>query len=90
MEEEKRAVALNYNNTGDSAPKVLTKACGNLADFLIEKALENGITVIEDEELVSMLYELPEGLEIPEELYKAVADIYIFLYKANKKLRNIG
>lgn len=89
MEEEKKAIALNYKTENNlSAPKVLVKVSGTLADFLIDKAIENGITVIQDEELASLLYELPEGIEIPGELYKAVADIYVFLYNSHKKMKN--
>ncbi len=88
MEEKRKAVALNYdNNDNSSAPKILVKADGRLADFLINKAKDKNITVIEDEHLASLLYDLPEGIEIPESLYKAVADIYVFLYKTHKKFR---
>ena len=92
MHEQKkddRAVALSYNKNEDSAPKILVKGGGELAALIINKAVEWGVTVIEDPDLVEVLYNLPEGIEIPEDLYKMIAELYVFLYKSSKKFREI-
>ena len=87
MNNEEKAVALSYNKQGDNAPKILVTGGGQLAALIINKATELGVTVIEDPDLVEVLYNLPEGIEIPEDLYKTIAELYVFLYKSSKKFR---
>ena len=79
--EEKKAVALRYERRKDSAPKVLAKGKGIIAEKIVELAKKHGIPVIEDEELVSFLVLLDLGEEIPPSLYKAVAKILALVYK---------
>lgn len=86
-EKEDKAVALSYKKNADNAPKILTKGGGKFASLIINKATELGVTVIEDPDLVEVLYNLPEGIEIPEDLYKTIAELYVFLYKSSKKFR---
>jgi flagellar biosynthesis protein len=79
--EEKKAVALRYERRKDSAPKVLAKGKGIIAEKIVELAKKHGIPVIEDEELVSFLVLLDLGEEIPPSLYKVVAKILALVYK---------
>lgn len=85
--EEKKAIALSYSYGNDNAPVILAKGKGKIAKYILEKAIEHDICVMEDKELSEVLYALPEGMEIPEELYKAVAQVYVFLYKTHNKFR---
>lgn len=72
------AIALEYDE--DNAPVVNAKGTGDLAKRIIEIAKENNIYLKEDEELIQILAELDLGEEIPEQLYKAVAEIIAFAY----------
>ena len=83
--EEKKAVALRYERRKDSAPKVLAKGKGIIAEKIVELAKKHGIPVIEDEELVSFLVLLDLGEEIPPSLYKAVAKILALVYAATRQ-----
>ncbi len=85
MDEIKKAIALKYEKEKDNAPKVVAKGKGVVAQKIIEIAEENGIYIKEDPELVEILSTLDIYEEIPEELYKAVAEILVFIYKNIQK-----
>ena len=72
-----RAVALSYN--GDSgAPVVVASGMGYLAEKIVEVATENGVPVYEDNSLATMLSQLALGQEIPDSLYQAIVEIYVY------------
>ncbi|WP_187648132.1 EscU/YscU/HrcU family type III secretion system export apparatus switch protein [Nitrosophilus labii] len=83
---KKEAVALKYNREIDSAPKVIAKGKGVVAQNILEFAKEHNIPIKEDPELVQILSKLEIDKEIPPELYKAVAKILIYIYKSKEKL----
>ncbi|MGB9710372.1 MAG: EscU/YscU/HrcU family type III secretion system export apparatus switch protein [Thermodesulfovibrio sp.] len=87
MTEQKKAVALKYDKERDTAPKVVAKGRGWIADKIIELARQHGIPLKEDEALVEVLSKLPLYEEIPVELYKAVAEILVFVYKIKGKIK---
>lgn len=72
-----RAVALSYG-AGDSAPVVVASGMGYLAEKIVEVAQENGVPVYEDNSLATMLSQLALGQEIPESLYRAIVEIYVY------------
>jgi flagellar biosynthesis protein len=72
------AIALEYDE--ENAPVVNAKGTGDLAKRIIEIAKENNIYLQEDQDLIQILAELNLGDEIPEQLYKAVAEIIAFAY----------
>jgi flagellar biosynthesis protein len=79
----RRATALRYEGTG--APKVTATGRGYIADRIIEVAQENGIPIREDPALVGALESLELGEEIPEDLYKAVAEAIAWAYSLDAK-----
>ncbi len=81
----KRAVALKYDPADGAAPKVVAKATGVTADRMLAIARQNGVPIREDKALVTVLSKLNIDQEIPPQLYRAVAAILAFLYKANQK-----
>ncbi|QEL13334.1 EscU/YscU/HrcU family type III secretion system export apparatus switch protein [Limnoglobus roseus] len=81
----KRAVALKYDPKEAGAPKIVAKATGATADRMLAIARQNGVPVREDKALVTVLSKLNIDQEIPPQLYRAVAAILAFLYKANQK-----
>lgn len=87
-EESKKAVALKYyEENKDSAPKVVAKGRGWIAEKIIEIARHHGIPLKEDDALVEVLSKLELYEEIPVELYKAVAEILVFVYQIKGKLK---
>lgn len=81
----KKAVALGYNKSKDSAPKVLASGSGEVAKNIINLAKEHDIPIKEDADLVELLSKVDINEEIPPNLYKAVAEIFSFLYKMTNK-----
>jgi flagellar biosynthesis protein len=74
------AVALAYL-AGQSAPKVVAKGGGLIAEAIIERAREHGVFVHESKELVSLLMQVDLDEQIPPALYRAVAELLAWLYR---------
>ncbi len=74
----KKAVALRYDVDKNIAPVIVASGMGHVAEKIIEIAGENKVPIYEDTSLTTILTQLELGSEIPEELYKAVVDIYVF------------
>ena len=72
------AVALEYD--GETAPKVTAKGMNDIADKIIEIATEHGIPLQQNDGLVEVLSDMSLGDEIPENLYKAIAEVIAFAY----------
>jgi len=85
-ETAKKSVALQYDKEKDVSPKVVAKGTGGLAEKIIEKAKDCDIPIYEDKALVEVLSEIELDREIPPELYKAVAEILAWVYKAHKSI----
>jgi flagellar biosynthesis protein len=83
---QKKAVALRYKKDEDQAPKIVAKGSGKIAEKIIELAKAHGIYIKEDKALIEVLSTLDIYEEIPTELYKAVAEILVFIYSLNKKI----
>lgn len=85
-EKQKKAAALKYDQKYASAPIVTAKGSGLTANNILEKAQEKDIPVIEDASLIELLAALNINETIPEELYQAVAEVFAFIYQADKKM----
>lgn len=72
-----RAVALQYG-VSDSAPVIVAAGMGHLAEKILDVAQENGVPIYEDNSLATILSQLNLGQQIPEELYRAVVEIYVY------------
>jgi flagellar biosynthesis protein len=81
----KRAVALKYEPEIGSAPTIIAKGQGAIADEILRRAQENGIPVQEDPSLVEVLSKLDLNQEIPPELYKLVAEVLSFVYRSDRR-----
>ncbi len=81
----KKAVALKYEKDQDSAPKVIAKGKGKVAENIIELARKNDIPIKDDPDLIEVLSSLEINEEIPSEIYVAVAELLAFVYSANSK-----
>ena len=79
------AVALHYDRSG--APRVVAKGRGSIGDRIIEVAKANNIPIEENEVLAGALSNVELGDEIPEELYKAVAEVLIFVLRLSGRIR---
>lgn len=83
------AIALKYDDREMMAPQIMTKGMRQFAGLIREIAAEEGIPVIENPPLAWTLIELEIGDEVPEELYTAVAEILVTIYRM-KEAREPG
>ena len=81
---KKKAIALRYDRGVDSAPKVIGKGQGLLAQKILDLAAEHGIPILPDADLVEVLSLLNLNEEIPPEAYVIVAEILAFVYRTNQ------
>ncbi len=83
-----KAIALKYDMDKDNAPKITAKGKGKTASNIIKIAKENDIPIKKDEDLIELLSQLNIDKEIPASMYKAVAEIFSFIYDlSNNKNR---
>jgi flagellar biosynthetic protein FlhB len=81
------AVALSYKLDSMEAPKVVAKGVGFLALKIRELAQKHDIPIVENKPLAQNLYKSVEiGETIPGHLYRAVAEILAYIYKAKNML----
>jgi len=80
------AVALRYQPEApffDSAPRLIAKGQGLLADRILEIGRRNGVPIEQNPDLLSLLEPLDVNRIIPQELFQAVAIVLAALYRAN-------
>ncbi len=74
------AVAIEYNEEKEPAPRVLTMGQGTIADLIIKYGIEGHVPVMRNVILAQMLFEKGKiGDYIPEETFQAVAEILQWL-----------
>lgn len=78
------AVALRYD--GENTPRVTAKGRDELARQIIAIAEEAGVSRYPDPQLAPILAQIPLGDEIPELLYRAVAEVIAFTYLLSGKV----
>ena len=79
------AVALHYDKKG--APRVVAKGRGSIGEKIIEIAKAHDIPIEENEVLAGALSKIELGDEIPPELYKAVAEVLVFVLRLSGRIR---
>ncbi|MFO7601530.1 MAG: EscU/YscU/HrcU family type III secretion system export apparatus switch protein [Candidatus Desulfacyla sp.] len=87
MDDPKKAVAIKYNREKDRAPKIVAKGRNAVAERIIEVAKDSNVPVCPDKDLAQVLETLDLNYEIPPDLYRAVAEVLVFIFSINGKLR---
>ena len=80
----KKAVALQYG-PGDAAPVIVASGMGYMAEKIVEVAADSGVPIYEDNSLATVLTQLELGRPIPEELYQAIVEIYVYFLRFDPK-----
>ena len=82
---KRKAAALRYDTEKESAPKVVAKGEGEAAQNIIKIAQENNLPIKKDEDLMELLSKVEIDKEIPEAMYKVVAEVFSFIYRTTNK-----
>lgn len=78
------AVALHYEKPG--APRVVAKGRGEVGQRIIETAKAHGVPIEENPGLAEALSQVELEDEIPESLYRAVAEVLAFILRVSGRL----
>lgn len=80
------AVAIKYDQDKMGAPRVIAKGADFIAMQIREKAKENNVVIYEEPPLARVLYYNVEvNQEIPENLFRAVAEVLAYVYSLKEK-----
>ncbi len=80
------AIALRYDGLTMTAPTVVAKGAGVIAQRIKEIAAEHGIPLVENKPLAQALYKSVELDEtIPANLFQTVAEVLAYVYSLKKK-----
>jgi flagellar biosynthesis protein len=81
------AVALHYDKSSVPVPRVVARGRGASGEAILRLAREHGVPVEENAPLAEALAQVEIGDDIPEALYRAVAEVLIFILRAAGRLR---
>lgn len=74
------SVAIKYDPDTMDSPKILAKGADHVAMRIREIARENEIPLVENPPVARLLHKLDLGASVPEEMFKAVAEILAHVY----------
>ena len=77
----RRAAALRYEAGADAAPRVVAAGKGLVAERILAEARAAGVPIRDDAALAEALAGLDLGTEVPESLYRAVAEALAWAYR---------
>ncbi|HWI49660.1 MAG TPA: flagellar biosynthesis protein FlhB [Rummeliibacillus sp.] len=81
------AIALKYDDETMDAPKVVAKGTDFIAQKIKLIAKENDVVMVENRPLARAMYDQVEiGQHIPDEFFKAVAEVLAYVYRAKRKI----
>jgi len=84
----KKAIAMEYFKKKGTAPRIIAKGKGILAEKIIELAKKNEVPLFKDKNLCNLFMNIDVGKEIPESLYKAAVEVLSYVYWLKKRRGN--
>ncbi|MGG0657950.1 flagellar biosynthesis protein FlhB [Rummeliibacillus pycnus] len=81
------AIALKYDEDTMDAPKVIAKGTDFIAQKIKLIAKENDVVMVENRPLARAMYDqVVIGQRIPDEFFKAVAEVLAYVYRIKRKI----
>lgn len=81
------SIAIKYETATMDAPVIIAKGADHVAMKIREIARENEIPLIENPPVARLLHKIDLGAAIPEEMFKAVAEILAHVYSLKNKTK---
>ena len=88
--EGRKAVGLRYGPAAESAPRVVARGNGPVAERILQLARSSGVPIHQDPDLVSLLSASELGEEIPTVVYDTVARVLAWLWMMRGSLEGSG
>ncbi len=79
------SIAIHYDSKEMNAPRIIAKGVDHVAMKIREIAREHEIPIIENPPVARLLHKLDIGANIPEDLFKVVAEILAHVYSLKGK-----
>ncbi len=79
------SVAISYNREAMDAPTIVAKGADHLAFRIREIAREHKVPIVENKPVARALYTQEVGEQVPEEMFKAVAEILAYVYSLKNR-----
>ena len=79
------SVAICYDRSAMDAPRIVAKGADHLAFRIREIAREHAVPIVENKPVARALYKMEVGEEIPEDMFKAVAEVLAYVYSLKKR-----
>jgi flagellar biosynthesis protein len=84
-----KAVAIKYSDDKNNPKSAIARGSGSFAEKMIIEAVEKGIPIYKDEDLLNKLTNLDFLKDVPEDLYNVAADVMEFVYKMDESFVEI-
>ncbi len=81
-----RAAALAYEPGLDLAPRLTAVGRGAVAEEIVRRAKQAGVTITQNEQLAVLLSQLDLDQAIPPELYVVVAEVLAYVHRLEARL----
>ncbi len=82
----KQAVAVRYREDKDSAPRIVAKGSGFIAEQIINTAVQHSVPLYQNSTMAGMLLAVELDKEIPPELYKVVAEVLAYIFRIDQRI----
>ncbi|MCD6526701.1 MAG: flagellar biosynthesis protein FlhB [Desulfuromonas sp.] len=79
------SIAIRYEQGKMDAPTIVAKGADNLAMKIREIARENDVPMVENIAVARALYKVDVGAVVPEQMFKAVAEILAYVYGLQRR-----
>ena len=79
------SVAISYDRAAMDAPQIVAKGADHLAFRIREIARKHEVPIVENKPVARALYKMEVGDEVPEEMFKAVAEVLAYVYSLKNK-----
>jgi flagellar biosynthetic protein FlhB len=84
------AVALRYDAGTMAAPVVMAKGARLVAERIRDLAVEHDVPIVRKPELARTMYRTVEiGQPVPEDLFRAVAEVLAYVYQIDRRVEKI-
>ena len=80
------AVALRYDKSAVPVPRIVAKGRGATGEAILALAREHGVPIEENAPLAEALAQVELGDDIPDALYRAVAEVLVFILRASGRI----